>query len=423
MTKYLAILPIALFGVACGGNDDSGGFTFGNGVGGKGSINTGSGGSTIGIGNGNGGSTGSSGSSSVTGTTLDDLRKMSCDGWSSEPESLPSILQFVVDVSGSMGDETPSTMRQTKWARTRTALLSSLDKLPASVGLGMLFYPNMNTPQSSQPQDASACVRLDALIPIDLLGMPGSPQRTRLAAGIDGIRPNSYTPTYDAYTSGVNLGLVPSKLPGKRFMVLMTDGAPTLAAGCVMPSGGRNGGGGGGVTPVDPAPIVAAIQTAHDAGVQTFIIGSPGSEESINGTDARVAWLSKAARAGGTDTPGCSDTGPNFCHIDLTQSPDFAAALEESLGKIAGVAVQCSYELPTPPTGQSLDLNAINVVYSSAGGQQTLLGRSDDQSCTDGWKLNGNFVELCSNTCTQVKADSSAGLELLFGCASVTAVR
>lgn len=422
MTKYLMVLPIALVSFACGGNSDSGGFTFGEASGGSSPINTGSGGSSISV-TGSGGSTGASGSSSVTGTTLDDLRKMSCEGWSSEPESLPSILQFVVDTSGSMGDMPPSTMGATKWERTRTALLGSLDKLPGSVGLGMLFYPNMDTPRSSQPQNASACVRLDALIPIDLLGMAGSAQRTRLAAGINAIRPASYTPTYDAYTSGVQLGLLPSQLPGKRFMVLITDGAPTLAAGCVMPNATRNGGQGGGATPVDPNPIVAAIQTAHDAGIQTFVIGSPGSEESINGTDARVAWLSKAARAGGTDTPGCSDNGPNFCHIDLTQSTDFAAALEESLGKIAGVAVQCSYELPTPTNGQTLDLNAINVVYTATGGQQTLLGRSNDQNCTDGWKLNGNFVELCSNTCTQVKSDSGAGLELMFGCASVTSVK
>jgi hypothetical protein len=422
MTKYFFSLPLGLLALACGSSTDTG-ITIGNDPGSvsSGGRPSGQGGSSIsvGTGSGSGGTTGSAGNSSITATTLDDLKKMACDGWSSEPESLPSLLQFVVDTSGSMGDMTRSTMGQTKWQRTRTALLSSLDKLPASVGLGMLFYPNRDTVRSQRPQAVTQCVRTDAIIPIALLGAAGSAQRNRLATGINGIMPRSYTPTYDAYTSGVTLGLLPSMLPGKRFMVLITDGAPTLAAGCVMPAGG----GGQTATPVDPVPIVQAIQTAHDQGIQTFVIGSPGSEESIGGTDARVAWLSKAARAGGTDTPGCSDSGPNFCHIDLTQSSDFAAALEQSLASIAGAVVQCSYELPTPSNGQTLDLNAINVVYTAGDGTQTLIGRSSDPSCTEGWKLNGKQVELCGDTCNRVKADSKAGLELLFGCTSVPQVK
>ncbi|MGC4087507.1 MAG: vWA domain-containing protein [Polyangiaceae bacterium] len=346
---------------------------------------------------------------------------MACEGWSGEPESLPSLLQFVVDISGSMGDKTASTMGQTKWQRTSTALISSIDKLPASVGLGMLFYPNRDTARSQQPQPVTQCVNTNAIIPIALLGATGSAQRTRLASAISAVMPASLTPTYDAYTSGVTLGLTPSMLPGKRFMVLITDGAPTLAAGCTVPAGGGNGN--QQVRAVDPAPIVQAIQMAHDQGIQTFVIGSPGSEESINGTDARVAWLSKAARAGGTDTPGCSDMGPNFCHIDLTQSTDFAAALEQSLTQIAGTVVQCSYALPTPASGQTLDLNAINVVYTAGDGSQTLIGKSTDPNCTEGWKLSGNQVELCSNTCSRIKADSRAGLQVLFGCTSVPQVK
>ncbi|MGC4093643.1 MAG: vWA domain-containing protein [Polyangiaceae bacterium] len=418
MNKFIAIAPLGLLAFGCGSNGSDMEFTLGNGNGGT-SIGVGQGGSTIGVGSGNGGATGVAGNGTITGSTLDDLKKMSCQGWSSEPESLPSLLQFVVDTSGSMDDMTASTMGQTKWERTRAALLTSLDGLPASIGLGMLFYPNMDTARSPTAQAVTACVRTDALIPIALLGAAGSAQRTRIAAGINGITPRSYTPTYDAYTSGVTLGLLPSTLPGKRFMVLITDGAPTLAQGCVMPGGGQ----GRNATPVDPAPIVAAIQTAHDQNVQTFVIGSPGSEESINGTDARVAWLSKAARAGGTDTPGCSDTGPNFCHIDLTQSTDFASALSQSLAKIAGAVVQCSYPLPQPGSGQTLDLSAINVVYTAGSGTQTLLARSNEATCSDGWHLVGSQVELCDNTCSQVKADSKAGLELMFGCSSVTQVK
>ncbi|HET9932584.1 MAG TPA: vWA domain-containing protein [Polyangiaceae bacterium] len=426
MTKYLSILPIGLLAFACGSNTDSGTPSFGDSSGGSAPIDIGSGGKSSTIDLSSGGSTANAGSGNTSGTgnisnptNLDELEKASCAGWDGEAEQLPSILQFVVDTSGSMDSETDSTNGQTKWERTRTALLSSIDKLPATVGLGMLFYPNMETIQSSQPSDVNECVRLNALIPIDLLGAAGSAQRNRLATGIKGIRPTSFTPTYDAYTSGVDKGLLPSKLPGKRFMVLITDGAPTLSGSCVMPAGSS----GNHAVPVDPDPIVEAIKVAHDAKIQTFVIGSPGSEESIDGEDARVAWLSKAARAGGTDKPGCSDSGPNFCHIDLTQSADFGAALADSLAKIAGAAVQCSYELPSPGAGKTLDLNAINVVLTGSNGSKTLIARSEDPNCSEGWKLNGNLVELCSNTCTQAKADTGASLKLMFGCASVTVVK
>ncbi|HET9959558.1 MAG TPA: vWA domain-containing protein [Polyangiaceae bacterium] len=416
MTKASVVVSFAFAMAACGGGNSSSNSDNNT------PINLGSGASGNGSGAAGGGTPGSG---AVNQTTVDQLRAQACQGWSSEPESLPSILEFVVDTSGSMNDMTASTRGQTKWNRTRDALTQSLDELPASVGVGLLLFPNMNTLASDQPADVTNCVNTRALIPLALLGPAGSAQRRTLATSINAVMPQSYTPTYDAYTSGVDLGLLPSKLPGKRFMVLITDGAPTLAAGCVMPGGGgrMRGGGGGMVTPVDPTPIVQAIQLAHDHGIQTFIIGSPGSEESINGTDARVAWLSKAARAGGTDTAGCSDAGPNFCHIDLTQSQDFAAALEGSLAKIAGQVVQCSYPLPSAPSGKTLDLNAINVVYTSGNGSQSLLSRSADANCTEGWKLTGSQVDLCSNTCNTVKADSAAKLELLFGCNSVTAVK
>ncbi len=366
---------------------------------------------------------GNAGSSNISGTTtLDDLKKMACAGWTGEPESVPSLLQFVVDTSGSMNDMTASTMGQTKWVVTRGALNTSLAQLPASTGVGLLLYPNMNINTrggGTTGQGAAACVRTNALIPIAQLGAAGSAQRTTLTNAINAATAQSYTPTYDAYTSGFNLGLVPATLPGKRFMVLITDGAPTVQQGCVVGSGN------GQVTPVDPAPIVTAIQTAHDqGGVDTFVIGSPGSDESINGTDARVAWLSAAARAGGTANPGCSDAGPNFCHVDLTTSSDFAAALLKSLNDIAGkVAVQCTYDLPKPPMGQTLDTGNINVIYTAGDGTQTLLGRSSDPACTDGWQLVGTQVQLCANTCSQVKADTKAGLQLLFGCGSVAQVK
>jgi hypothetical protein len=45
-----------------------------------------------------------------------------CDAWSAEPEALPSILEFVLDVSGTMRAETDSTGGLSKWEVSADAL-------------------------------------------------------------------------------------------------------------------------------------------------------------------------------------------------------------------------------------------------------------------------------------------------------------
>ena len=139
----------------------------------------------------------------------------------------------------------------------------------------------------------------------------------------------------------------------------------------------------------------------------------------MNGEDMRP-WLSQAAIVGGTASDGCNETGPNFCHFDMTQEPDFAAALSEALGAIAGQIVSCTYDLPTPPTGQTLDLNLINAIYSSGGTDQILPRVPDGQACTSGWQVVGQQIVLCPDTCSVIQNDPAASFELLFGCEPVT---
>jgi hypothetical protein len=203
----------------------------------------------------------------------------------------------------------------------------------------------------------------------------------------------------------------PSMFNGNRFMLLITDGQPTFSLQCL--------GTGSTSMPVNEQPIVDEIGAAHGQGIRTFVIGSPGSERNDStGADARP-WLSRAANAGATPSPGCSDTGPNYCHMDMTQATDFGAALRSGLAQIAGTLVSCTYDLPAPPAGQQLDLGKINVINTPGGGNPTILPRSDDPNCTDGWYLDSNNrVVLCSNTCAQVQADPQVGLEVLFGCKS-----
>jgi len=255
------------------------------------------------------------------------------------------------------------------------------------------------------------------MIPIDLLGAAGSAQRSALAAGLTGpnaAQANGGTPTDDAYEYELANDMNKCLLPGKRFMVLITDGQPTFLKGCM--------GTGNTVDPVDYNPVIAAIKGAWDtSGVKTFIIGSPGSEaQASTGADGR-GWLSQAAQVGHTPlTPNCSDSGPNYCHFDMSQVPDFAAGFSSALAQIAGQVVSCSYSFPPPPPGQTLDLDKINVILTTGVPEYLLIQRASSSTCTTGWYLDdSNNVVLCSDTCTKAKTDTAASLNLLFGCATI----
>jgi hypothetical protein len=128
--------------------------------------------------------------------------------------------------------------------------------------------------------------------------------------------------------------------------------------------------------------------------------------------------LSRAAKAGGTDVPGCTDDGPNFCHLDMTEEPDFAAALSAGLGAIAGQINTCTYSVPPPPDGQEIDLSKVNLIVT-AGDESQLVLPDDMGDCSEGWQLNADQqIVLCADTCTRVQQDGGATVKLLFGCAS-----
>ncbi len=417
MLKYLAALPLLLVVLACSSKEDKSGKAAGAAGSGNATSSGGTAGqSVIDIGGSSG--TGGSGSGAAAGTdggtippeTADGLRMKACAGWTSEPELLPTVLQLVVNTSQSMSETTRATNGMSKWVITRDALAIAIDTLPATTSVGVLYYPNMMTQGSDTPRNVSACVNVNALIPVVLLGDAGSQQRQRISMSLNAAGPNGSTPTHDAYHYALENGMKKAEEEGNKFMILITDGAPTLALECI-----------GQGTPRQPSPtqpIVNEVLATREEGIRTFIIGSPGTENNGNGEDSRP-WMSRAAVLGGTARSGCSLGGPNYCHIDLSQESDFAGALNAALARILGQIVSCSFELPTPPAGETLDLSQINVIYTPGSGGDELVGRDDSPDCQDGWQLDSNNrVVLCPNTCDMVQRDPQGSVELLFGCAS-----
>jgi hypothetical protein len=421
MLKHIALaafIPLGAALFACSSDDGDQkpkGATGGTGGGTGGSIGIGgSAGSQIVVGGGSGTGSGASsgtGGGEIPDETADGLRMKACAGWTSEPELLPTVLQLVVDTSLSMDQTTNATNGRTKWEITQEALGVAIASLPATTALGVLYYPNMSTQGSDTPRDVSACVNVNALIPVELLGDAGSAHRETIDDSLDRAGPDGSTPTHDAYHYALENGLKQADEEGNKFMLVITDGAPTLELGCMGEGVPRS--------PSPTQPIVDEVLATRNDAIRTFIIGSPGTEDNGNGEDSRP-WMSRAAALGGTARSGCSLNGPNYCHIDLSQESDFAGALNAALARILGQIVSCSFELPAPPAGETLNLSEINVIYSpGSGGADQLVGRDDSPDCQDGWQLDSNNrVVLCPNVCDMVQRDPQGTVELLFGCAT-----
>jgi hypothetical protein len=395
-----AVVPIVLAGflvTACGGSDGSevdgsNGNGTGN-VGGNGQPNLGNGGN----------GPGSNGSGATTAITPGS----ECAKGTAAADAIPAVVQMVIDTSGSMnwdedGDQSPG-FGNSKWDITSEALIAAVKKLPASVAVGLNFYPNGASEQGND------CINNEIGLPIALLGDANSRQRRNFNAAIALAFPNGGTPTHAAFEFGSKT-VKASQLNGKKFVLLITDGVPTFRLDCS----------GDGMTGVENAPLIAAVKAAHDAdGISTFVIGSPGSDEARGD-------LSQMASVGGTAKAGCSDSGPSYCHLDMTESNDFAAALAAGLAEVAGAIGTCEYAVPSPPTGLELDTSLVNVLLTKGDGTRSSIPQDAKGDCASGWQYDDpaapTKITLCGSDCEAVKADQSAKIDVIFGCKTETNV-
>jgi hypothetical protein len=348
-----------------------------------------------------------------------------CSGIAKGTEPKPVVLQMVVDVSSSMGLPAPNTTA-TKWSITRDALVGAMGSLPESVWIGVQFFPNKRTDTySATPQQPhTACVNQANNVGIAPLGPPGSGQRAAIDSAFGAITlvTGAGTPTLDAYLLALQPIYNSTNLPTDQFTLLITDGQPTYAEFCV----------GDGVPHVsNPSlqdltdPIVNQIGVANAAGIQTFVIGSPGSEVGADTSIDARPWMSRAARAGGTDLAGCVDTGPNFCHFDMSQSQDFAGDLGLALQKIANTLVTCFYDVPAVD-GATIDVSKTSLYFTAGDQTVWVLTQNLSATCDLGWHYTDatkTQIEICGKTCDKIRSDPGASMDVLFGCESPVVVQ
>lgn len=395
------IAPVLVgFGIAaaCGGNNDTSkvnggsaasGNGTGTGVGGSGLI-LGSGGSSA-NGNGTGNGTGEGGD----GTFDPDA---ACATSSADGEPIPVDLYFMVDITGSMDCPVPDVAGQaacevqpkppfsktTRWTAESAALSAFVsDPTNAGLGMGINFFPSTN---QNTICDAATYVKPAA----EIAALPGAATALNMVIGAQ--MPGGNTPTEPSLNGALQHAAAWAKAnPTHRVAVVYsTDGYPE---GC------------------DATNTIAAAAADAAAAFKA----TPSIPTYVLGVGPNLADLNSIAMSGGTTKAFLIDTSQNA-----------ATQLSAALASIRTTAVVgCTYTIPPPPAGQTLDPAKVNVTYTNPKGVVTnVLQDPSGTTCTDpmatGWEYSADKtqINLCGSLCTTIKADPGGSLKVLFGCAT-----
>jgi hypothetical protein len=115
--------------------------------------------------------------------------------------------------------------------------------------------------------------------------------------------------------------------------------------------------------------------------------------------------------------------GQFFSLCDTDWSPLFTT-LAQSVTQ--GLALPCTFAIPSPPAGEVLDPNEVNFVYTPSGGvPSTVANVGGPSGCNGGpgWyyddPMTPTQIIVCPATCTALQADPTGNVSVEFGCGTV----
>ncbi len=392
--RVVAIASGILIAAACSASSDDGsGVAGGGGNGGGAASGTGA---TSGSG---GGIVINDGGSAAAGGTLGDA---ACATSTINGERTPLDMYIVFDRSGSMGG--------TLWTSTKQAFLTFIGSPDTvGIGVGLQFFPpgtgsgaNCNLPPCPVgcipfgplcvPAGDEGCLINDYKPPsVFIEQLPAV--APKITAALNGTSPGGGTPTLPAMQAAAQSvsAYAAQNLDRKVIIVLATDGNPNDCNSDI--------------------PSVANVASAAAAGsppVQTFVIG-------INNTGVNISGLDQIAAAGGTNK------------ALVVQPANAGKEFLDAIKKIQGQALGCTFKVPTPPPGETLNPNQVNVYYTPASGSPQLIYKVDNAAACDptqgGWYYGSpKEIVLCPANCTAIEG-TKGEIRIELGCASVTPPR
>jgi hypothetical protein len=362
-------LPFVLLTfLACGG---SGGSLFGDGTGGGGNAS------------GGGGDPGSF-STDPVGTNAACVTAM-------KNAVLPAVnLVLMYDKSGSMGLPSEGGNASLKWIPVNAGMKAFFtDPKSGGYNASLQFFP--------APGDLNATCGANyatPLVPLTPLSASGP-----LLAALDAASPQGGTPTLPALKGALSYAqqLTTQRPDETTVVVLVTDGEPGLMVNGQFVAGCADN---------DIAHVADAAKAGLSASpaVKTYVIGVGPSLDKLNAI----------AAAGGTS---------QAFTIPVANPTQTTAELQKAFESIRSqIKLPCTFALPTPPAGQSLDKDRVNVAYTSGAGQVTPLNYSGDcaSGAGAGWHYDNltapTRIELCPGSCAVAQADANGRLTVAFGC-------
>ncbi len=382
-----------------------------------------------------------------------------CATFSAKATQAPAAMMVVLDGSASMNNSS-------KWSAAQLAVISAIDKdVFDTMSMGLMVFPRsyVNPPAcicATLGVDQATCNQL--LAPGVSCGVSVLPQVPISEAGTNksnaatGVRRQIYdwlssnnplsngddgSPIYQALKNSYDV----LKLQNieRRISVLITDGGFSCTS-VASPARAGYADGYGCLDWEYPASVNALISGAHNdpsKPINTFIVGVPGSN-SVGQKDGTfdtppynmLLALSTYAVSGSPESvdPSCSKDamftqgGPapaKPCHLDLSTGAFDADVLAKAISDIRGKALGCVYDLPTPPPGETIDKNLVNVNVT-IGDVTISLGKRKDPNdlCTvDGcWDYTADGkVQIYGKTCEDLGNTSIGKVDIYVGCETI----
>jgi len=405
-------LSSAAFPAACSSDDDGGD---GDGSGGNG-IEIGSGGA----GEGGETSTGNDDTGSTC-SSFSGLIECNSAGLTATPVKVNILL--VLDSSGSMRSALPDDPNASLWDATKSALTEALDTAQSSISFGLDLFPNAGPLQLAQlcemPEEEGLTVPI----------VPGPENRAAILTAIGSKGPGGGTPTaaalrraFEYFTTGEG-----KDISGRRFVLLATDGGPNCndELSCDIDKctanidadpndpneqcagDERNCCENYAVGCLDDSGTQGAIEALGGVGVDTFVVGLPGSE-------LYEEQLNKFAIAGGRPSGNAEES---YYKVDAEGTASgLAGVLKDITHKLV---TSCEVELEEAPGSASLLNVAVDCeVIPWAGDVEGMGGMGGNTSAINSWfydrRANSAIIE--GPMCEKIKTEGVERIDIIEGC-------
>jgi hypothetical protein len=303
-----------------------------------------------------------------------------CGGHAFKAEPMPVDMYIMFDQSSSMGDPLPNSNPPTNWWTAAQQAVTNFVNDPRAGG-AMAGAPAMAVGINYFPlggMEPQSCMANYSAPEVEVGLLPGN--AAAVVASVQKHQPSAFTPTSSALSGAIAhmKAWAPMHTGRAPVVVLVTDGFPTECE------------------PKDITDIAQIAKTAYETEpkVRTFVVGfnlGPGG-----------ANLKELAVAGGTAAPFLINGG------------DIGSQFVDAMLSISSTQLQCKFDLPDPPMGQSLDITQVAVTYTPTATMveaqvPKLNGLGDcELNKNNGWfydsPTNPTKIEVCPGTCSKFAA-------------------